>query len=144
MNYLTLRQTPKSARSGLLSDAERSAGAQYLWNSTSEVTLSKMELSDYEGGYSNAPAGAFKLEDEGNIEMHWIFLGDIFEAVLSQPNIKKIMEDENMVFILGQVIIAETLHPFLENAEPPPSPRRSYVGYEALTLDINFRTFNEF
>jgi hypothetical protein len=134
MNYLTLRQTPKSARSGLLSDAERSAGAQYLWNSTSEVTLSKMEFSDYEGGFSDAPAGAFKLEDEGNIEMHWIFLGDIFEAVLSQPNIKKIMEDENMVFILGQIIIAETLQGY--DGVDPVKPVAVNIADIPISLDV--------
>ncbi len=107
--YLALRQIKPSKRSSFNKSA-LDAGGVYHWNSEKIVNITKMRQADFSGGGDlSSPAGALRIADNGNVEMNWVYFGDLMDVIVQQPAVKEGLKKENLTIILGQIVIPEVL-----------------------------------
>jgi len=115
-NYISVRQASPQERITMQSTLEsQGTGETYTWNSAAVVDATKMMPSNFAGDadintvFDLTQVGNLQIEDNSEVDLHWVFLGDIFGAILDQPNINYIMTKNNMIFMLGQAIMPDVL-----------------------------------
>lgn len=133
-NYLTVRQMDRSTRIAKLGTSEYGRH----WYSKKEFEIPANPFANYGFADEDGTALQGSIEDTGTEDMHWIYFGDILDAVLNQEGIKQQLQSENMSIILGQVMIPEVLRG-VNGTEPPQS-----VALNLADIPIALEIWNQF
>jgi len=115
-SYISVRQLSPAERRGMSQTLEAMGNAEtFVWDSARMIDQTRMtpssfgDMTDIETIFDLNQVGNLIIEDTQEVELHWVYLGDIFASILDQPNIKKRMIDDKMVFILGQIVLPDSL-----------------------------------
>ena len=110
------------------------------WETKVNVKTTSMRFGEFvdiadPGGSS----GNLTLNDEGTVEMHWLYFGDIMASVLDNGIVKDQLEKEGITILLGQAFLVESLRgPNGVGSDPVP------IMVNVGDIPINLSLFNKF